>query len=468
MRQPFAARFAVAVSLVSFATLVACDSTPPVEPRVTPGAAVHDQGGQGNGKVDAALVALVRSLAKSRGITPLVHPAPVRPSLVHLGRALAFDKVLSGTRDISCMTCHHPAFETGDGRSLSIGQGGVGVGPTRTLGTGVFIPRNAPPLFNLFALDKLFWDGRVSVDAQGVFHTPAGAQLTPDMARVFEFGAVSALAMFPVTSHTEMRGTSGNELATIPDNDFTGIWAGIMARLGKIPKYRQMFEQAYPGKRFDDMTFAYASNAIAGFFVDQLSFTNSPWDQFLGGDDRALNPKQLAGAQQFLSLKCSICHTGATFSDRQFHDVAVAQIGPGEANGPSGLDDFGRFNVTNDPADVYRFRTTPLRNVELTGPYGHDGAIIDLRAFIDHYSQSDQKLLAYDPSQLEPPLRGTLLDNFAGVLMQRDTLLNGVVLTPALVDQLVDYMTALTDDAARNLNRLVPQHVPSGLPVDRP
>ena len=312
------------------------------------------------------------------------------------------------------MTCHHPAFETGDGRSLSIGQGGAGLGTGRVLGTGVFIPRNAPALFNLFAFDKLFWDGRVSVDSRGEFHTPAGAQLTPAMTRVFEFGAVSALGMFPVTSHTEMRGTSGNELATIPDDDFTDIWAGLMKRIGKIPEYRRMFEEAYPGQRFDDMTFAYASNAIAGFFVDQLSFTDSPWDRFLGGNDRALSQKQLAGAQQFLSLKCSICHTGATFSDRQFHDVAVAQIGPGEGNGPSTRDDFGRFNVTADPADLYRFRTTPLRNVELTGPYGHDGAIINLRDFVDHYSESDKKLAAYNPLQLEPLLRGTLLNTTTG------------------------------------------------------
>jgi cytochrome c peroxidase len=215
------------------------------------------------------------------------------------------------------------------------------------------------------------------------------------------------------------------------------------------------------------MNFAYASNAIAGFFVDQLSFTGTPWDRFLAGDNRALSDRQMAGAQQFLSLKCSVCHTGPTLSDRQFHDVAVAQIGPGEGNGPSGRDDFGRFNVTNDPADLYRFRTSPLRNVELTGPYGHDGSIVDLRAFIEHYSESDKQLLAYNPLQLEPLLRGTLLNTSAAILAQRDTLLNGVVIPSAIVDQLTDYMSALTDDAARDLHRLVPHHVPSGLRVDR-
>ena len=76
-----------------------------------------------------ALAAEVRQLTAGRGITALGRPPRVRPALVELGRALAFDKILSGNRDISCMTCHLPSFATGDARSLSIGQGATGLGP---------------------------------------------------------------------------------------------------------------------------------------------------------------------------------------------------------------------------------------------------------------------------------------------------------------------------------------------------
>jgi cytochrome c peroxidase len=392
----------------------------------------------------------------------------VRHALSRLGQALAFDKLLSGTRDISCMTCHLPGFATGDAKSLSVGQGGIGLGPGRSNPNGVFIPRNAPALFNLSAMRHLFWDGRVEVDAGGAFHTPAGARLTPEMTRVFEFGAISALPLFPVTNRDEMRGYTGNELAEIPDTALSAIWDGIMKRLGNVPEYRGLFEAAYPGTRFSDMTFAHAANAIAGFLVDQLSFGDTPWDRFLAGRDDALTPAQLDGAKTFLTLKCSICHNGPTFSDEQFHDVAVAQIGPGEGDGASKRDDFGRMRVTGAASDRYRFRTTPLRNVELTGPYGHDGAVASLRAFVDHYSESDKKLLLYDPSQLEPALRGTVLDNATAILAQRDTLLDGVVFSPEIAEKLMQYMSALTDDRARNLARAVPVRVPSGLPVDRP
>jgi cytochrome c peroxidase len=187
--------------------LAACSPDQPTAP--TPGP-------QAAGAFSPELVAEVRELAVQRGIGPLEGPPPIRPQLVHLGQVLVFDKVLSGNRDIACMTCHLPAFATGDGRSLSIGQGATGLGSERVHPDGLFIPRNAPSLFNLSALQSLFWDGRVSVDANGRFHTPAGDQITPRMTRVFEFGAVSALGLFPVLSREEMRAADGNELARSP------------------------------------------------------------------------------------------------------------------------------------------------------------------------------------------------------------------------------------------------------------
>ena len=450
-------------AIILVASLLGCADRPtaPVTPHRTADVAADVSS-------DPPSAQIVRYLAASRGIVALPATPKIRTPLVLLGQSLAFDKILSGNRDISCMTCHLPKFATGDGKSLSIGQGGTGLGPPRSHPQGVFIPRNAPSLFNLAAMKHLFWDGRVEVDNNGQVHTPAGSQVTPAMARVFEFGAASALAMFPVTSRAEMRGESGNELAAIPDDDLTGIWSGIMQRLGAIHEYRAMFEAAYPGTKFEQMTFAHASNAIGAFLVAKFSFANSPWDKFLAGDDHALTTRQLEGAQTFLTLKCSVCHNGATFSDEQFHNVAVPQIGPGQGNGETLHDDFGRMNVTGNSEDRYRFRTTPLRNVELTGPYGHDGAIITLRDFVEHYSESELKLLAYDPEQLEPGLRGSVLLNSSLILAQRDTLLEGVVLTPDLVDKLMDYMQALTDKAARNLSRLVPTRVPSRIPVDRP
>src|SRR5438034_4634564 len=71
------------------------------------------------------------------------------PARVDLGRALMFDKILSGNRDVACATCHLPAQHAADGLSLAIGTGGTGAGPARTLGPGrQFVPRSAPSLLN--------------------------------------------------------------------------------------------------------------------------------------------------------------------------------------------------------------------------------------------------------------------------------------------------------------------------------
>ena len=167
-----------------------------------------------------------------------------------------------------------------------------------------------------------------------------------------------------------------------------------------------------------------------------------------------------------MTARCSICHNGTAFTDNLFHNVAVAQLGPGQGDGLGGLDDFGRMRVTGNAAEQYAFRTPALRNVELTAPYGHDGAFMSLRDFVDHYSESDVKLRNFDVSQLEPLLRNSVLATTEQILRTRDPLLQGVVFPPQVVDEVTEFMKALTDPGARNLRRLVPQRVPSGLPVD--
>jgi cytochrome c peroxidase len=458
MDRSYSARCALVLCAL---TIVACSDRPDAPSLLAPAAAASRDAASPPG---ALVPSEVRQLALSRGFAPVPVQPRVRPALVKLGQALAFDPILGGNRNVACTTCHLPAFALGDAKELSVGEGGQGFGPARSHPQGTFIARNAPPFFNLATMRHLFWDGRVELTTPGHVNTPAGNQVTPAMQRSFEFGAISAIGMFPVTSRAEMRGLSGNELADIPDDDNPAIWRGLMHRLGEIPEYRRMFRQAYPDRSFEELTFADASNAIGGFLVDAGYSANTPWDRFLRGNDHALTAAQLDGANTFMALKCSSCHTGALLSDDDFHNVAVAQIGPGEGDGvPPVQDDFGRERVTGNAADRYRFRTSPLRNVELTGPWGHDGAFMDLRAFVEHYSESGPKLLAFDQSMVDQSLQ--LQATAPEILSRRDPLLEGVVLAPDVVDKLMAYMSALTDDAARNLSHMVPLRVPSGLPV---
>jgi cytochrome c peroxidase len=428
----------------------------------------------------------LRDIVVVQDLQPL-EPSPAaetlrseRQALVELGRALAFDKILSGGRDVSCMTCHLPSRGTGDDRRLSMGVGASGLADKRKDGSE--LPRNAPSLFNLGASSALFWDGRVAVHG-GQITSPAGGALTAEMQQVFEFGAISVLPLFPLLSREEMRGFSGNELASKADSDVHGIWAAIMARLGAIPAYVSMFEAAYPGRSFASMNIAHLSNAIAAFLLAEFTFTDSPWDRFLRSNDKSkLSDAQLRGAAIFFSARCRLCHAGSNFSDDAFHNVALAQLGPGLGDGPSGRDDFGRARVagasctsleptTLQPVPVscrYAFRTTPLRNVELTAPYGHAGQFDKLEEFISHYSESGTKLHAFaSSSELSGTLKGTVLDTAWEILATRDPLLEGVVFDKKVVDDLSAFMKALTDPRARDLQAVVPRSVPSGIKVDQ-
>jgi len=431
------------------------------------------------------LVQSTRDSIAFRGVTPVPAPPNVRPALVKLGQALIFDKILSGNRNVSCMTCHPTTFATGDGRHLSMGVAATGSGPDRT---GDFAQgeegRNAPPFWNLHVMPKLFWDGRVQQTPDGFVHTPGDAHITPAMRAVFEFGAISALPMFPPTARDEMRGFGNqNELSSIADSNLPAIWNALMARLGAIPKYRQLFEAAYPGTRFQDMTFAHAANAIGGFIVASFEARNSDWDQFLEGDDKALKTEALRGAEVFMRT-CVNCHSGPLGSDLKFHNTALAQFGPGPrsgGNGASGRDDFGRERITGLESDRYAFRTTPLRNVEFTAPFGHTGEIVDLRDFIDHYSQHfdangapigtppgpAQNLREYDVTQIDERLQPTLLNNVNDVIAHIDPLFRtGSPIRPEFVDPITAFMLANSDKkAVKDAKDTVPSSVPSGLPV---
>ncbi len=441
-------RFAglLAPALVAVVGLLACD--PPLE-------LPNDD-----------LASEVRMLAATHGFKPLPNPRPVRNDLVRLGQALAFDKILSGNRNIACMTCHLPEMATGDASTLSIGEGGTGLGPQRSHPEGIFIPRNSPAVFNLPGAPRVFWDGRVEGRSDGSISTPAKDQLTAEMADVFEFGAVSAQGMFPVTSRAEMRGQPGdNDLADLEDDDFQGIWSLLMKRLGDIPEYVRLFERAYPGTPFDSMTFAHASNAIAGFYAVEFAFNNTPWDWFLRGENDALSDSALAGAKAFMTIGCANCHRRSSFAG-DFHNTALPQFGPGITDG---REDLGREGVTNLPGDRRRFMARPLRNVELTAPYGHLGQFATLETFVGHYNDAASQLREYDIAAHvhDRLLWPTLLNNVEEILADQDPLLLMLRFDEETHANLVAFLRALTDEAARDLSHVTPSRVPSGLSIDR-
>ncbi len=411
--------------------------------------------------IDAQLA----DLLNKANVTPLSVPAPP-PAQVALGQALMFDKILSGNRNMSCATCHHPLFKTGDGIPLSIGQGATGLGPARS-GPGAFIPRHAPDLFNRGAAQwaTLFWDGRVAVKAGGGFTTPAGANLPAGVASV-----LAAQAMFPVESRDEMRGVpgqAGNELGEIGDGNFPAVWDGIMQRLRAIPRYDTLFQAGF-GQSVNAVGFEHAANAIAAFQTAAFARYNTPYDAYLAGDHSALTDQQKRGALLFFGkANCAKCHLGPLLSDQKFHNIAVPQLGPGR--GPVPDLDVGRAEQTGLAGDRFLFRTPPLRNVALSGPYFHNGAFATLLGAVKHYVNVTRSLQTYDPSQLPPLLQPSVKNDpavWAQVLATLDPIVaDTLTIQDAGVADIVAFLQSLTDPSAQDLSSLIPVSVPSGLPV---
>jgi len=98
---------------------------------------------------------------------------------VALGRLLYFDPVLSGGNDLSCATCHHPDLGLTDGRGLSMGKGGKGLGPERAGGTQV--RRGAPTVWNAAFNHRQFWDGRAEdLEDQARFPITSAEEMAQD------------------------------------------------------------------------------------------------------------------------------------------------------------------------------------------------------------------------------------------------------------------------------------------------
>jgi len=403
-----------------------------------------------------------------------------------LGQLLFFDPILSGNKNIACSTCHHPNFATADGVSLSLGEGGKGLGPKRIPTEGKNrpeqrIPRNAPALFNLGAKEfrVMFHDGRLEADdtRKSGIRTP----LEDEMMQGFN-SILSAQSMFPVLSPDEMAGHYGeNEISKAVRMGLitgsNGAWGKIAARIQNITEYVTLFQQAVPTiKKADDIKFTDISNVLAMFIASEWQAVNSPFDAYLRGNSRALSQDATKGMELFYGkASCSSCHSGTFQTDHSFHAIAVPEFGPGKIGRFEAVpEDLGRMRVTGKADDKYKFRTPSLRNVSLTAPYGHNGAFSNLENVVKHHLYPAQSLADYSFNSLtlaplaEHDKKDKNMQRFKNKI---DALLIANELKPMPlskleIERLIAFLESLTDIKQGKGKLGVPEQVPSGLAVE--
>jgi cytochrome c peroxidase len=275
------------------------------------------------------------SLKKWR--VPSRTPAPennaITPERIALGEKLFFDSRLSTTGQTTCASCHLPERGWADGFPLSI----------RFMGERM--TRNSPSIMNVAFNTAYMWDGRnQSLEQQA----------------------------------TSSQSMTGSLNAGSKDLGITDANAGV-DRIGKVKGYVEMFASAYPGEPISKET---ASKAIATFERSLVS-SNTPFDRWVRGDAAAMTPEQVRGFGVFIDPQkgnCGACHSAPNFTDNGFHNVGLKAFGDTNP-------DLGRYKERPLPLMKGAFRTPPLRDVELTAPYFHDGSVAQLKDVVEHYAR---------------------------------------------------------------------------------
>jgi len=391
---------------------------------------------------------------------------------IELGRSLFFDKILSGNKNISCATCHHPSMSSADGLALSFGEGGTGVGLDRNPGEGKskahrLIARNSPALFNLGSdkITALFHDGRIEVNKHfpnGVF-SPEGKRLRGGLE-----SKLAVQAMFPVTSRFEMAGfSSENPLAKSAHKNRRGeVWNALGDHMNA---FRNVYGQSQMSLRYVDI-----ANALGAFVDVNFRSVESSLDAYMAGDKDALTSEQKKGMDLFYGkAQCSSFQT-----DNLYHSIGLPQVGPGKPSVQRiPFSDVGRELVTQNPKDRYKFRTPSLRNVELTAPYGHSGAYKTMEDILEHHINPEKMMFAYKcPEDLQLPSYGgeAIVGPYDCVTMRKQEMRQDIVdshqLPKISLDEkekleVLSFLRSLTDKSMIERRDEVPEAVLSGLPV---
>lgn len=320
---------------------------------------------------------------------------------IELGRKLFYDRRLSLNNTFSCAMCHVPEQGfTSQEQATAIGIEGRSV------------RRNAPTLYNVAFLERLFHDGReYSLETQ-------------------VWGPLLAT----------------NEMA----NPSVGF---VVEKIKGLSDYRGMFEKAF--RRPPSMETI--GQAIASYERVLIS-GNSPFDRwYFGKQPDAISQAARRGFELFNGKAgCANCHTvsdrHALFTDHQLHNTGPGyresmrkepekrrvQVAPGitfdidaqviRQVAQARPNDLGLYEITQNPDDRWKYKTPSLRNVALTAPYMHNGELGTLREVVEFYHRGGEPNENLDP--LIKPLN----------------------LSPSEIAALVDFLESLTGD---NIGTLV-------------
>ena len=314
----------------------------------------------------------LRDAAIRAGLLPLSEiQVETDQKMTDIGETLFSSTLLSFNGDTSCQTCHLDVFASADGLPNAVGTGGQGEGRDRIMGGGDIVPRNTLALWGRGSkgFDTFFWDGKVQLSEEGVFSQFGPAAPSEDPLLVTVHLPFVEIREMVVRDEEVQRGFEAEDVSAADR-----IYDVLISR---VQEDTELGPQLASAANVDivDLEFEHVATAIAAFIRTKFAVRETRFHDFIF-ESGSLTENEVAGGLLFYGKgRCASCHSGPLLSDLEFHAIPFVQTGFGK-NG-FGVD-YGRFNVTRNTADLYKFRTPPLINVTRTGPWTHSGAIPDL------------------------------------------------------------------------------------------
>ncbi|MBP7810264.1 MAG: cytochrome-c peroxidase [Bacteroidia bacterium] len=201
--------------------------------------------------------------------------------------------------------------------------------------------RNSPGLFNLTWQVKTMWDGGVN----NLENQPLG----------------------PIQNPIEMNLN----------------YSTALSRIAGTAKYKALFKNAYGDTVVTSQRFLKSFAQFMGLMVSY----NSKYDKVKNGNE-SFTASENSGYTVFKS-KCASCHAEPLFTDHSFRNNGLPI---------NSFQDSGRYRITLDPNDIYKFKMPSLRNLGFTAPYMHDGRFQTLTDVLNHYSSGISSTQNLDPS----------------------------------------------------------------------
>jgi len=240
-------------------------------------------------------------------------------ALIKLGKMLYMDPRLSVNDKISCNSCH------------GLNSYGVDNEPTSPGHEGKRGGRNSPTTMNAALHIAQFWDGRAS--------------------------DVEEQALGPILNPVEMG---------MPNK------GAVVKKLKEIDEYRTLFVEAFSEEKYP---FNYNNIGVAIGAFERTLLTPSRFDDFLKGDEDALNQSEKRGLKKFMNMGCANCHNGVAIGGNSYKKIGLVE--------PYETEDMGRYEVTGLESDKKAFKVPSLRNIAKTAPYFHDGSVETLDEAIE-------------------------------------------------------------------------------------